>query len=138
MVLVGFFCQISPTQAAEAWMTNYQEALAKAKAENKQVFLDFTGSDWCGWCMKLNEEVFSTASFKRYADRNLILVEVDFPRNKVQTDEIKKQNRELQDKFGIRGYPTIIILNSSGEKIGQLGYMPGGPGAFLRELQKMK
>jgi thioredoxin-related protein len=120
------------------WMTDLPQAQAKAKAEKKLVMLDFTGSDWCGWCIKLNKEVFSKPEFEEYARKNLVLVEVDFPRNKQQTEEMKQANQKLQEKYGIRGYPTIIVLNSDGGKAGELGYMPGGPKAFIAELEKLK
>ena len=119
------------------WTTNYQKAVAQAKAEKKLVMLDFTGSDWCGWCMKLNKEVFSQAKFKEYAAKNLVLVEVDFPQQKPQSDDLKKQNEQLQDKFHIEGYPTIIVLNGDGKKVGELGYMEGGPDAFVAALEKV-
>ena len=119
------------------WMTDYEKALDKAKAENKMVLLDFTGSDWCGWCIKLNNEVFSQKEFQDYASDNLILVELDFPRNKRIPRRTQRQNNELQAKYGIRGFPTIIVLNSEGEKVGQLGYIRGGPEAFVAELRKL-
>lgn len=120
------------------WSDNYAKSLETAKADDKLVLLDFTGSDWCGWCMKLDKEVFSTPEFKSYAEKNLVLVELDFPQNKPQTAEVKKQNAELQQKYGIQGYPTIVVLNSKGKKVGELGYMPGGPAAFIGELKKLK
>jgi thioredoxin-related protein len=120
------------------WLTDLPKAQAKAKSENKLVMLDFTGSDWCGWCIKLNKEVFSKPEFAEYAEKNLVLVEVDFPRNKKQTAELKKANQELQAKYKVEGYPTIVVLNSGGKKVGELGYQPGGPKAFIAELQKLK
>src|SRR5260221_13878642 len=89
------------------WMTDLSKAQAKAKAEKKLVMLDFTGSDWCGWCIKLHKEVFSKPEFEEYAKKNLVLVEVDFPRGKQQTEELKKANQKLQQKYGIEGYPTL-------------------------------
>ncbi len=120
------------------WTTDYAKGLEKAKAEHKNVLLDFTGSDWCGWCIKLNKEVFSQAKFKEYAEKNLVLVELDFPKAKPQSESIKKQNEGLSKKFNIEGFPTIIVLNPEGKKIGELGYMPGGPDAFVAELEKLK
>ena len=111
---------------------------AKAKAENKLIMLDFTGSDWCGWCIKLNKEVFSKPEFAEFARKNLVAVEVDFPRAKQQTKELKKANESLQEKYNIQGYATIIVLDGEGKKVGQLGYMPGGPKAFIGELDKLK
>src|SRR6516165_5596792 len=109
------------------WLTDVPKAQEKAKAEKKLVMLDFTGSDWCGWCIKLNKEVFSTPEFAKYAGKNLVLVEVDFPNQKHQSDELKAANEALQEKFKVQGYPTIIVLDSAGKKIGELGYQAGGP-----------
>ena len=120
------------------WTDDYEKAVAQAKAENKLVFLDFTGSDWCGWCMKLDREVFSHQEFKNYAKDKLVLVEVDFPQGKHQTTKVKAQNAKLQKQFAVQGYPTIIVLNSDGKKIGQLGYMEGGPNNFVAKLDALK
>jgi protein disulfide-isomerase len=125
--------------AAElTWLTDLPQAQAKAKAEHKLVMMDFTGSDWCGWCIKLNKEVFSQPEFAEYAKKNLVLVEVDFPRQKQQTAAQKKANQELQQKYKIEGYPTIVVLDEAGKKVGELGYQPGGPKAFTAELDKLK
>lgn len=120
------------------WLDNYEKAAAKAKAEKKLLLLDFTGSDWCGWCIKLNKEVFSQQEFQDYASKNLVLMEVDFPQTKTLPAEVKKQNDKLQTKYKIEGYPTIIVLNSEGKKVGELGYQPGGPKAFIAALDKLK
>jgi protein disulfide-isomerase len=124
--------------SAGEWLTDAAKAQEQAKKENKLVLLDFTGSDWCGWCIKLKKEVFDTQEFKDYAAKNLVLVEVDFPRKKEQTPEQKKANRELQKKYEIRGYPTIIVLDGDGNKVGQLGYMKGGPKPFTEKLDGLK
>ena len=120
------------------WMTDLPKAQAKAKAENKLVMMDFTGSDWCGWCIKLNKEVFTKPEFVEYAKKNLVTVEVDFPRKKQQSPELKKANQELQKKYKIQGYPTIIVLNGEGKQVGELGYAPGGPKVFIDKLEKLK
>jgi len=136
IVLGGMLLQAA---AAELnWMTDLPKAQAEAKKDNKLVMLDFTGSDWCGWCIKLNREVFSQPEFADYASKNLVLVEVDFPRNKPQTAELKKANEALQAKYNIEGYPTIIVLNSAGKKVGELGYQAGGPKPFIAALDKLK
>jgi len=120
------------------WLTDLPKAQAQAKKENKLVMMDFTGSDWCGWCIKLHNEVFSKPEFSEYAKKNLVLVQVDFPRKKEQTTELKAANEALQEKYKIQGYPTIIVLNGEGKKAGELGYQPGGPKAFIAELDKLK
>ena len=76
--------------------------------------------------------------FVEYAKKNLVAVEVDFPRRKEQSKELKKANEALQEKYSIEGYPTIIVLDGEGKKVGKLGYMPGGPKAFIGELEKIK
>jgi protein disulfide-isomerase len=126
------------TATAGEWLTDLPKAQAQAKKENKLVLLDFTGSDWCGWCIKLNKEVFNTPDFKAYAAKSLVLVEVDFPQKKEQSAEQKKANRALQEKYGIEGYPTLIVLDGDGKQVGKLGYMKGGPKPFIAELQKLK
>jgi protein disulfide-isomerase len=124
--------------AAAGWDDDYEKALAQAKAEKKMVLLDFTGSDWCGWCIKLDKEVFSKKEFKDYAKENLVLVEVDFPRSKNQTKKLKEQNEKLQKEHSVQGFPTIIVLNPEGQKVGKLGYMEGGPSPFIAKLDELK
>jgi len=124
--------------SAGEWLTDLPKAQAQAKKENKLVMLDFTGSDWCSWCFKLKDEVFDLKEFKDYADKNLVLVEVDFPQKKKLSAEQTKANNALQEKYSIQGYPTIIILNGEGKKVGELGYMKGGPKAFVAALEKLK
>lgn len=100
--------------------------------------MDFTGSDWCGWCIKLNREVFSKPEFKDYATKNLVLLEVDFPRGKVLPDSVKRQNQELANEYQIQGFPTVVVLDGEGRKVGELGYMEGGASAFIAELEKFR
>ena len=121
--------------AATNWLTSYSKALDAARQEKKTVLMDFTGSDWCIWCMRLRSEVFATVEFQNYAATNLVLMEVDFPHRKPQSDFLKKQNEELMQKFGVEGFPTIIILNSEGKALGKMGYVPGGPAAFISQLK---
>ena len=140
--LCGAFALLALTAtaalAAGGWDDDYDKALAKAKAEKKMVLLDFTGSDWCPWCIKLDGEVFSKADFKSYAKDNLVLVEVDFPNGKRQTKKLKQQNDKLKEEFGVKGFPTVIVLNSEGKKVGQLGYQEGGPKPFTAKLDELK
>lgn len=126
--------------AAEAtWLTDLPQAEAQAKTERKIVLMDFTGSDWCGWCMKFKKEVLDTTEFQNYAATNVVLVEVDFPRKKEQSAELKKANKALQDKYGVSGFPTLVVLNQDGKEIGrQVGYAKGGPAAFIKKLEGFK
>ncbi len=133
LVCLGF---AAPGLGAE-WLTDARAAQQIARRDNKCVLLDFTGSDWCPWCMKLKAEVFDQPEFAAFAQGNLELVEVDFPRGKAQSPAQRSANEELARTYGIHGYPTVIVLNSTGQKIGQAGYMPGGPKAFIERLQRM-
>ncbi len=137
LVLEMFTAQSIAGGVTPGWLTDYKKALETARSEKKAVLLDFTGSDWCGWCIKLRKEVFETAEFSKYASNNLVLVEVDFPKGKPQSDELRKQNRELQEQFGIEGFPTIVVLNSEGKLLGRTGYVPGGPQPFIKEIESI-
>jgi protein disulfide-isomerase len=123
--------------AKTGWSEDYTQSVAQGKAEKKLVLVDFTGSDWCPWCIKLDKEVFSTPEFKDYAKDHLVLMEADFPQRKAQDSKTKAQNDKLQAKFRIDSFPTVIVLNSEGKPVGQLGYMEGGPKAFIAALEKL-
>ena len=123
--------------SADEWLTDYAKALDQAKAQNKAVLIDFTGSDWCGWCMKLDREVFSLEDFKNYAAQKLVLLKIDFPRRKALPATETAQNEKLASKFNVEGFPTIIVLKPDGTKAGELSYLPGGPKAFISALEKV-
>lgn len=121
------------TLAKTGWDDNYEKSLTKAKEEQKLVLLDFTGSDWCGWCVKLDEEVFSKPAFKKFAKENLVLVELDFPRGKNLPRKTKEQNDALKGKFKVSGYPTIIVVDPEGKEVYRCaGYKP----TLLDELKE--
>jgi len=117
------------------WEENLETALQKAKAENKAVLVNFTGSDWCQWCIKLSDEVFSKSEFEDYAEDNLILVRLDFPRSIEQSAETKLYNNQLAQRYGVQGFPTILLFNSQGKMVLQTGYQPGGPVSYVNHLK---
>ena len=127
----------APAFAGESgWTTNYTKAVEQAKTENKAILLDFTGSDWCGWCMKMKKETLDTPAFKQYAKRNYVLVEVDFPHNKPQSDVVKTQNENLSKQFKISGFPAFVLLDKDGKELGrQIGYLEGGPTQFITKME---
>jgi thioredoxin-related protein len=128
----------APQTDTSRWITDHPKALEIAKAENKLVVMNFTGSDWCGWCIKLDKEVFSQRKFKDYAAKNLVLLKLDFPQSKSQSTSEKKQNKQLAEEYSIKGYPSVIVLSSDGKKVGKLGYMEGGPDAFIQRLETLR
>jgi thiol:disulfide interchange protein len=127
---------VSAAHAAD-WTEDYSAAVTQAKKEHKMILLDFTGSDWCIWCQRTDKQVFETQKFKDFADKNLVLVTLDFPKSRPMPDATKAQNAKLQEKYGIEGYPTLIVLNSN-EKVvfSQIGFKEGGPDAFLAQFPK--
>ena len=140
VVAIFGVCLAAHLWAAEGeWTTDLAKAQAKAKTEKKLVLADFTGSDWCPPCKALHKNVFSSKEFQEYAKKNLVLVEVDFPRAKQQSDELKRANRELAEKHNIEAYPTVIVFDSNGKELRKkAGY--GGQSAkdFIAELDKLK
>lgn len=126
------------TPSKPGWITSYEQGQQEAKASNKLVLLDFTGSDWCGWCILLDREVFSKPKFKEYASKNLVLVELDFPRSKPVPDAARTQNVRLAQQYQVQGFPTIIVLNGDGQLVGEFGYVKGGPDAFIALLEKLR
>jgi len=117
------------------WEDNLETALKKAKTENKAVLVNFTGSDWCQWCIKLSDEVFSKSDFEDYAEDNLILVKLDFPRSIEQSAETKLYNNQLAQRYGVQGFPTILLFNSAGNLVLTTGYQPGGPVSYVEHLK---
>ena len=119
-------------------MHDFEAAKAKAVKEGKPIFINFTGTDWCGWCIKLEKEVFTKKAFQDYAKENLVLVEVDFPKKKEQTAELKAQNKKLDKEYGVEGYPTLYLLDATGKKLTvDIGYREGGPEAYVEHLKSL-
>jgi protein disulfide-isomerase len=120
------------------WHTDVNKAINLSVQQEKPLFLFFTGSDWCGWCKKLVAEVFEKETFRDWAAKNIILVELDFPRRTPISEQVRKQNKELGQMFGVRGYPTgwfVIPEPENGKinfnRLGSQGYVRGGPNAWI-------
>jgi protein disulfide-isomerase len=139
-IILAACCALLQVRAAElSWSTDVPQAVAKAKAEDKLVLLDFTGSDWCGWCIKFKNEALDTKEFQDYAGKDLVLVELDYPHKKEQSAELKAANKALAEKYNITGFPTFVVLNKEGKEIGrQVGYETGGPQAFIAQINGFK
>lgn len=143
------FLYIADQNTGADWKTDYAAAVQEAKASQKPMLVNFTGSDWCGWCIRLKKEVFSQRDFRVWATKNVVLVELDFPQQTPQSDAIKKQNKALAEKYQISGFPTILFINGNEEVIGQSGYLrePGAKAwtnyadsmiASWRQMEKAK
>ncbi len=128
-----------PAFAQDAWIQDFAKAKAQAKAEKKDLLIDFTGSDWCSWCIKLDEEVFAHDAFKAAAPKSFVLVKLDFPQDESRvTPEIKAQNEKLGQQYAIKGYPTILLTNADGVVYAQTGYQKGGPDKYVEMLADLK
>ena len=119
--LVFGLIALAGAAAEPRWYFDLPKAQELAKVENKLVLIDFTGSDWCGWCMKLRKEVFLAPEFNDYARSNLVLVEIDQPRYKPFSLEFLQRNSEIQDKYHAEAFPTLVLLNSAGQELWRLG-----------------
>ncbi|HBM17588.1 MAG TPA: thioredoxin family protein [Lentisphaeria bacterium] len=137
IAITALSCLVSFLYAENiTWNDSYSDSVDKAAKENKFVLADFTGSDWCPWCIKLDKEVFDTPEFAQYANNNLILFKADFPRTKDISPELKDQNIRLMDKYGVMGFPTILILDKEGDVVSTMGYENGGPVPYIASIKK--
>jgi thioredoxin-related protein len=139
LVLTVLLLVLAPNDALSAatWLNDFSKAQAQAKAEGKFVLVNFTGSDWCGWCIKLRKDVFLRPEFESYAKSNLVLVEVDFPKRKPLPPAVQQQNQKLAEQFQVQGYPTLILLDGQGTRLGRISYNTGGPKPFISEVEKL-
>ena len=140
----AFSFNLSAQDKSPVWETDMLIAVDRAIKENKPLFLFFTGSDWCGWCRRLHSEVFSKPQFQAWAKKNVILVELDFPRFKQVEPRIQQQNQEIAQMFEIRGYPSVWFVTASKNdsqvsfgKLGSTGYVAGGPDIWINEANKI-
>ena len=134
LAILGF---AAASFGAEGWLTDFEAAKKLAAQKNLPILADFSGSDWCGWCIKLDKEVFSKDEFKAYAEDNVVLFLADFPSRKPQPAEVKKQNKALRDLYGIRGYPTVLLLNAEGEVLERTGYQAGGAEKYIEHIKDL-
>lgn len=132
------------SQDHSVWLTDFTEAAKLSQKTKKPIVVNFTGSDWCGWCKVLKREVFDKPEFKKWAKKNVILLEADFPRKTKLPSELKLQNYALQKVFAVRGYPTVWMFNVGEGKdpkknitpLGKTGYVRGGPEKWIASIEK--
>lgn len=133
--LVTFHAHAAPP---EGWTDNYAQAVQQARAEKKYLLLDFTGSDWCTFCKAFDREVLETPQFKAWAKKNVVLVQVDFPHQTPLSDAVKSQNSTLAAKYPLKGYPTVVITDTTGRSLARVnGYRPGAGSSYVRDLETM-
>ena len=131
------FAFATPLFAKGGWEEDFEKGLAAAKKSGKPALVDFTGSDWCIWCKRLDAEIFSKTEFKDYVKDKYQLVEVDFPQTKPLPKKKAEAHDALAQKYKVEGFPTVLVLDGDGKVLGRLGYVEGGPKAFIAELEKV-
>ncbi len=136
-IVSALFMSLCLGVQASEWETDFDKAAALAKESGRYLLADFSGSDWCGWCVKLDREVFSKKEFKKYAKENLVLALIDFPRSKPQSKKEKERNAALARKYGVKGFPAVLVFSPQGELVGRTGYQPGGAEAYVQHLREM-
>jgi thioredoxin-related protein len=134
-ILLFTSCNNGQSSDNLSWNGNLEKAIEQAKKENKAVLVNFTGSDWCIWCKRLSSEVFQQKEFEAYAKDNLVLVMLDFPKDIEQSQEIKAYNNKLAQKYGIQGFPTILLIDGQGKLVAQTGYQPGGAAKYVEHIK---
>jgi protein disulfide-isomerase len=136
---------VAQAQKELTWHTDMSKASELSMKEKKPLMLFFTGADWCGWCIRLQKEVFKTEEFTKWAKDNVILVELDFPRRTPQDEVIKRQNYNMKNTFQVKGYPTVWFVNPkiqeenkmNLEALGSTGYVAGGPQKWLESANSI-
>ncbi len=123
--------------AAEGWLTDFMQAQKQAEATERPILVNFSGSDWCGWCIRLDTEVLEKAEFKEYAKDNLVLFVADFPRQTKLPEQTATQNQTLLERYGVQGFPTLLLVDAKGDVIGRTGYQPGGAEAYVTHLREL-
>ena len=137
--LVALYCSGFAFAGGEGWSSDFAAARKEAAKSKKDLLIDFTGSDWCSWCIKLNKEVFSQEPFKAGVKDKFVLVELDYPQNKSKlAAETIKQNEELGKKYAVQGYPTILLTDADGKPFAATGYQAGGPEAYVKHLDELR
>ncbi|MBQ7189885.1 MAG: thioredoxin family protein [Kiritimatiellae bacterium] len=135
--------QLTPLNTATAhkkkftWLDSFEAAQKEAEKSKLPIFALFTGSDWCPWCVKLHNEVLESKEFKKYAKENLVLFIADFPQSKKISDKVKRQNQKLAKDYGVRGYPTVLLIDAEGKELARTGYKQGGGKPYVEHLKSL-
>lgn len=123
--------------AGEDWGTDFAAARKAATDQKRLILADFTGSDWCPWCKKLDSEVFQKDAFKTFAKENLVLFVADFPNEKQLPKDVAEQNRKLAEKYEVKGFPTVLLLDADGKVVARTGYRRGGVESYVEHLKSL-
>jgi protein disulfide-isomerase len=137
LVVAALLVSAGSVLAEGDWLTDFEAAKKVSAESGKPILINFSGSDWCGWCIKLDNEVFAKPEFASYAKENLVLVHADFPRKKKQPKAEAAQNKALAATYGVQGFPTVLLVDATGKVIGTTGYRKGGAAAYVEHLKEL-
>jgi thioredoxin-related protein len=138
MAGVGLMLAAHSAQAGmEGWLDDFEKAKADAQKAGRPILVNFSGSDWCGWCIRLDKEVLQKPQFNAYAKDSLVLFNADFPRQTKLSEKLTKQNEALVQRYSVEGFPTVLLVDAAGDLIGRTGYQPGGPEAYVSHLREL-
>ncbi|MBN8246940.1 MAG: thioredoxin family protein [Verrucomicrobia bacterium] len=137
LVCVAAFFGFAAFAASPGWLASFEQAQKFAEKSKRPILINFTGSDWCGWCKRMHRETLSTKEFIHFASSNLLLVELDFPNSIPQSAELKRANAAVKDQFRVTGFPTYVLVGADGKELGrQVGYLKGGAPAMTAMIEK--
>ena len=126
---------VAPCFAAEGWIADMDAAKKQAAEQKKDLMIEFTGSDWCGFCIKMEQNAFGVPSFGDFLNKNFVLFKADFPSRKQIPEDIRKQNSQLSKKYAIPGYPTVVIISPDGKELTRTGFIRGDVNDYLKHYQ---
>ena len=124
-------------KSESTWLTDFAKAKEIAQDTGQPILANFSGSDWCRFCIMLEDNVLEKPAFKKYAEENMVLFLADFPRRTEQPEDVAAQNKKLAAEYGIRGFPTVLLLTPDGEVIAQTGYRRVGPEGYVEHLEAL-
>ena len=135
--LVVLFVSLAAIANDLEWLDDFEKAKELSEEKGVPILVNFTGSDWCSWCMRFVGEVFSKSEFQDYAKKELVLFMADFPRSKLIPEQVMRQNRKLAERYGIQGFPTILLVDDTGKELARTGYRRGGAKAYVEHLDDL-
>ncbi|WP_452230097.1 MULTISPECIES: thioredoxin family protein [unclassified Lacinutrix] len=137
IIVLAFLLFLSGNSFAQEWITNFEESKTLAAQNNQKIVLVFQGSDWCGPCIKLDKEVWSTEAFQTLAKNKFVMLQADFPKRKGNrlSPELQEHNNKLAEKYNPNGYfPFVVVLNAEGKTLGTAGYEKSTPEKYFNKL----
>ncbi|WP_201456330.1 disulfide reductase DsbH [Chlamydia sp. 17-3921] len=122
------------TASASLIWESYLQAMQNSQKDNRPVCLFFTGSDWCIWCIKMQQQILTTPDFISFAKDHLHMVELDFPQNPSQKN-LDPQRYELKSQYDVKGFPQLVFIDEQGKELARMGFEFGGGAAYVNKIK---